>query len=337
MDRYSRQRLFVGIGDEGQDRLAESHVTLVGCGALGTHIAQHLVRAGVGRLRLFDRDFVELGNLQRQVLFDEADVAEGVPKAIAAEQKLRAINSEVEVDARVADVSVRNIHHVVADTDLVIDGTDNFETRYLLNDACVRAGLPWVYGGVVASHGMVLAVRPKETPCFACVVPDMPPPGSTGTCDTTGVIGPAVAVIAALEAAEAMKLLTGATDRLADGLITMDVWRHEYRVFSVPRNPDCRVCARGEYDFLRPESGSTSTVLCGRNAVQVTPGAATSIDFDRLEGRLSPHGPVRYNSHLLRFEADSLECTLFPDGRAVIQGTDQTERARAFYSRYIGS
>ncbi|MCA8962241.1 MAG: ThiF family adenylyltransferase, partial [Planctomycetes bacterium] len=231
---------------------------------------------------------------------------------------------------------------LIEDVDLVIDGTDNFETRYLLNDACVDAGRPWVYGGVVASHGMVLAVVPGQTPCFACVVPEMPAPGSTGTCDTAGVIGPAVGVVAALEAVEAMKLLVGARESLARGLITVDLWRHQYRTFELDRNPDCAVCGAGEYRFLRGEVTSTSIALCGRNAVQVTPGQPGSIDLDRFAEQLAGRGAVRNqsvraNAYLLRFEADALECTLFPDGRAVIKGTDEVERARAFYAKYIGS
>ncbi len=336
-DRYSRQRLFPPIGDEGQTRIANARVALIGCGALGTHIAQHLARAGVGYLRVVDRDFVELDNLQRQVLFDEDDVREGLPKAVAAERKLSRINSTITIDARVDDVTARNIGSILDAVDLVIDGTDNFETRYLLNDACVDRKLPWVYGGVVASHGMVLAVRPGQSPCFACVIPEMPPPGSTGTCDTAGVIGPAVGIVAALEATEALKIIVGDHESLSDGLTTIDPWRNQFRTFTMPRNPDCEVCAKGNYRFLRAEATSATSVLCGRNAVQITPATAGSIDFAQMEQQLSAHGSVKHNAYLLRFNVDEFECTLFPDGRAVIKGTDEVERARAFYAKYIGS
>lgn len=336
--RYSRQEMFHPIGSDGQRRLAEARVTLIGCGALGTHIAQHLVRAGVGYLRLIDRDFVELDNLQRQVLFNEDDVEARLPKVVAAEKRLARINSEVEVEAHVADLTATNVRRLIDGVDLVIDGTDNFETRYLLNDACVSEGTTWIYGGCVGSHGMVLVVRPCAGPCFACLVPDPPPPGSTGTCDTVGVIGPAVAIVAAIEATEALKILVGAEDKLAQGLVTIDPWTGQYRTFSTPRLDDCAVCQKRDFRFLRAESTSQTTTLCGRDAVQISPApGAPAADLESLETRLSTHGSVRYNGYLLRFEADGLDLTLFPDGRAVIKGTSEADRARAFYARYVGS
>jgi len=337
MDRYSRQRLFPPIGDKGQTDIRAARIALIGCGALGTHIAQHLARAGVGYLRICDRDFVELNNLQRQVLFDEKHATAGMPKAIAARESIARINSDVTVDARVTDVTARTVLPLLEDVDLVIDGTDNFETRYLLNDACVSVNKPWIYGGVVASHGMVLAVIPGETPCFACVMPEMPPPGSTGTCDTAGVIGPAVGIVAAIEATEALKLITGHREALHGGLQTIDPWRNQYRGFKVARDSACAVCAKHEYRFLNAEAAASSTVLCGRDAVQITPADPGTLDFARLEERLSPHGDVSYNDYLLRFAAGGLELTLFPDGRAVIKGTDELDRARSFYARFIGS
>src|SRR6266850_6117751 len=249
-DRYARQRLFAPFGGGAQAKLAASRVTLVGCGALGTHLAQHLVRAGVGRLRICDRDFVELNNLQRQVLFDEQDVRGNLPKAAAAAAKLARVNSEVAVEPRVVDVNPSNVESLIADADLVLDGTDNFETRFLLNDACVKQKKPWVYGGCVAAEGMVLAVIPGETACFRCFVPDPPEPGSVATCDTAGVLGPAVGVVASLQSAEALKLLSGHKEALAEGLVTVDVWGNRQHVFRMPRNPECPACGKGRYDYL---------------------------------------------------------------------------------------
>jgi adenylyltransferase/sulfurtransferase len=337
MDRYSRQRLFPPIGDEGQERLLNSRVTLVGCGALGSHVAQHLARAGVGFIRLCDRDFVELDNLQRQVLYDEDDVSAHLPKVIAARQRLARINSGLEIDARIVDVTASQVLSLIDDVDLVIDGTDNFQTRFLLNDACVSRGRSWVYGGCVGSHGMVLTIIPGETPCFACVVPELPPPGSTPTCDTAGVLGPAVGVIAALEAGEALKLLTGHSEAIHHGLIRIDIWENRFDTFRVAREESCEVCGKGNYRYLESREGDSSSVLCGRNAVQITPARPAEIDFAELERRLSSHGTVKFNDYLLRFGVDGFEVTLFRDGRAVIKGTDEISRARALYARYIGN
>ncbi|MFN0058709.1 MAG: ThiF family adenylyltransferase [Planctomycetota bacterium] len=336
-DRYSRQRLLGIIGDAGQARLRAARVLLVGCGALGTHIAQHLVRAGVGTLRICDRDYVDLDNLQRQVLYDEDDVRAQLPKAVAAERKLTRINSEVVIDARVTDATAQTIHGLLEHIDLVLDGTDNFETRYLLNDACVEVGRPWVYGGCVATHGMVLAVVPGETPCFACVVPEAPAPGTAATCDTAGVLGPAVGIVAALQATEALKLLVGARQALNPNLQTIDPWRNEFRSFTIPRNLDCDVCAHRNFRHLRAAAGSQSTVLCGRNSVQISPTRGAQLDFAVVAARLATHGPVRTNEHLLRFNYGEFELTLFTDGRALIKGTAEPDRARAFYAKFIGA
>lgn len=338
MDRYSRQRLFSKIGDSGQAALGSARVTLIGCGALGTHIAQHLSRAGVGYLRICDRDFVELDNLQRQVLFEESDAEQRIPKAIAAARKIAQINSDVEVEPHVTDVTPQNVLSLIKQADVVLDGTDNFVTRFLLNDACVSTQTPWVYGGCVASHGMVLAVLPGETPCFSCVIPDLPPPGASATCDTAGVVGPGVAMVAALQAAEAMKILVGDRDALAQGLITLDVWTHQYRVLKVPRDPQCLACGQGDFKYLRAAgTAETTTILCGRNAVQVTPARSGKLDLAALGERLSQLGTVRSNEFVLRFQRDQLDATLFPDGRAVVKGTDDPAQARAFYAKYIGS
>lgn len=337
-DRYSRQRLFRPIGDAGQERLRASRATLIGCGALGTHIAQHLVRAGVGLVRICDRDFVEFDNLQRQVLFDEEDARRRMPKAAAAAERLRGANSDVTIEPQVTDVTPANVLELIDGADVVVDGTDNFITRFLLNDVCVREGLPWVYGGCVSSHGMVLAVLPGETPCFTCVVPDLPPPGSTATCDTAGVIGPAVGVVAALQSAEVLKILVGDREAVHRGLTTIDLWTNEFRALRVPRDPSCRACGQRDFRYLESalEAGTT-TVLCGRNAVQITPPPGTQLDLAELEQRLAQLGPVRQNPYLLCFRQGELEATLFADGRAVVKGTDEPSAAKAFYARYVGT
>lgn len=339
VDRYSRQRLFQPIGSAGQEMLARARVALVGCGALGSHLAQHLARAGVGFLRLVDRDFVTLDNLQRQVLFDEDDARRRLPKAVAAAAHLSVINSEVEVEPCVADLHADTVRELLAGCTLVVDGTDNFQTRLVLNDACVALDLPWVYGGVVAAHGMVLAVRPGVTACFACLVPEAPAPGTTPTCDTAGVLGPAVGVVASIQAAEAMKMLTGRTEALLSGLLTVDLWHHEYRVLAIARDPHCRACGVRRLDYLESRAAAgTTTILCGRNAVQVSPPPGTApLDLGVLGTRLAALGAVRANEHLLCFAQEGLEATLFRDGRAFIQGTDDASVARAFYARYVGS
>lgn len=333
-DRYSRQSLF--LGREAQDCVAASRVTLVGCGALGSNIANLLARAGVGRLRIVDRDFVELDNLQRQVLFDEEDVRSAMPKAAAAARRLAAINSSVAVEPVVADVTYANVEGLVADADAVLDGTDNFETRFVLNDACVKHGKPWVYGGCVGSYGMVLPVLPGETACLRCWLQDLPAPGSSPTCDTAGVLNTAAGIIASLQSNEAIKILAGRRDVLARGLTVLDVWSNTWQTLSIPRVPDCPACGRRDFPFLAAKDTGTATSLCGRNAVQVSPPAAT-IDLAELERRLAPAGKVRRNEFLVRFEVESYELTIFPDGRAIVKGTSDPARARALYARYIGS
>ena len=336
MDRYRRQRSFAPIGDEGQARLGQSRVALVGCGALGTHIAQHLARAGVGFLRVCDRDIVELDNLQRQVLFDENDVAESLPKAVAAARKIASINGEIEVEPRVVEVRASNVRSLIEDVDLVLDGTDNFATRFLLNEASIAEETPWVYGGVVGSRGMVLPVRPGESACFACLLPQLPEPTSEETCETVGVIGPAVAIVAAHQCAEAMKILTGNTDALSPGLIVLDLWENDHRTIRPGRRADCRICVKKEYRHLDAESEELTTRLCGGNAVRIVPARSSTVDFDAVQERLGENGaPVRRNEYLLRFERDGFDVLLFEDGRAVVHGTEQFDTARSVYRQYV--
>src|SRR6267142_4395603 len=324
LDRYSRQMRFYGIGEEGQKRLLDSHVTLCGCGALGTVLANALVRAGVGHLRLVDRDFIETNNLQRQVLFDEHDVAENLPKAEAAARKLSAINSSVHVEPVVTDIDHTNIVELVKDADLILDGTDNFEIRYLINDVAVKLGKPWVYGGCIGSHGQTMTILPGETPCLRCVFEAAPAPGEAATCETAGVLSPIVNIIASYQAAEAFKILTGRLQQINRELIYIDVWENLQRRIKIAPllgKVDCPCCRRRRFEWLEGEQGTHTTSLCGRNAVQVAHRTSERLNFEDLARHLETLGEVSYNRFLLKFGVDGFEFTVFPDGRAIIKGT----------------
>ncbi len=339
LDRYSRQMRFYGIGEAGQRKLVHSHVTLCGCGALGTVLANALVRAGVGHLRLVDRDFIETSNLQRQVLFDEHDVSENLPKAEAAARKLGAINSSVHVEPVVTDIDRTNIVALCQDADVILDGTDNFEIRYLINDVAVKLGKPWVYGGSIGSHGQTMTIVPGETPCLRCVFEAAPAPGEAGTCETAGVLSPIVNIVASLQAAEAIKILTGQKDRISRDLVYVDVWENIQRRIKIAPllgKVDCPCCRRRRFEWLDGEHGAHTTSLCGRNAVQVAHRSATRLNFEDLARHLEPLGEVSYNRFLLKFNADGFEFTVFPDGRAIIKGTSDVDKARTLYAKYIG-
>ncbi len=341
--RYQRQMIFYGLGEAGQRKLLDSTVVIIGCGATGSVLANHLTRAGVGRLRVVDRDYVELNNLQRQMLFDEDDLAAGLPKAVAAERRLRRINSEITIEGVVADFSPENALELLKDADLALDGTDNFEARYLLNDVCLRLGLPWVYTGVVASYGMTATFIPDAaaarlgraaTGCLQCLLGAEPATGGA-TCDTAGVLGSVVDVLASISASEAIKLLVGGGE-LNQGLINIDLWDNSFETFTwAGRDPECQACGRGDYRFLNAEVGSRSAILCGRNAVQVSAPHAR-IDLEVLAARLQPLGQVKHSAYLLRAQIDNYDITLFPDGRAIIKGTEDPDLARSLYARYIG-
>jgi molybdopterin/thiamine biosynthesis adenylyltransferase len=335
-DRYSRQTLFAPIGKEGQERLRASSVTLIGCGALGTVLANNLCRAGVGRLVIADRDYIELNNLQRQILFDEDDVARHLPKAIAAAEKLRHVNSGVTVEPLVEDINADGIESLVRETDLVLDATDNFETRYLLNDVCIKYNRPWIYSGVIASYGVTMNILPGETPCLRCVFPEMPLPGTTPTCDTAGVLNGIVGVITGVASTEALKILLH-SDKTSRAMFWIDVWENTSERIELPRQPNCPACGQHQYEFIDLLSGTSSTSLCGRNAVQVRSGQrGTTLNFSTLAERLHPVGEVSFNDFLLRFAVDGYELTVFPDARAIIKGTDDEQVARSVYARYIG-
>jgi adenylyltransferase/sulfurtransferase len=335
--RYARQATLGEIGQGGQRKLLASRVAIVGCGALGTHIADAMVRAGVGHIRVIDRDFVELSNLQRQVLFDEEDVASGLPKAAAAAEKLRRINSQVQVEPVVTDVNPDNVEALLGDVDLVLDGTDNFETRLLINDACVKHEIPWIYGGVIATYGMTMTIIPHQTPCFRCLLSELPAPGTTPTCDTAGVLGSAATVIAALEVTEALKLLTGQREALRKELLYLDVWHGEMQRLTLDKGETpCPACDEGQYEYLEAREGSWATSLCGRDAVQVSVRRDARVSFPQLAERLSSAGKVAYNDYMLRFQVDGYELNLFPDGRAIIVGCTDPALARTLYAKYVG-
>ncbi len=337
LDRYSRQTLFGPIGKQGQEQLRAASATILGCGALGTVLANNLCRAGVGRLVIADRDYVEMSNLQRQILFDEDDVTRHLPKAIAAVEKLHKVNSDVRVEAVVEDINTDGIESLVRESDIVLDATDNFETRYLLNDVCIKYNRPWIYSGVVASYGVTMNILPGDTPCLRCVFPEMPLPGTTPTCDTAGVLNGIVGAITGLASTEALKILLK-SEKISRAMTWLDVWENTFERIELPRQPDCPACGQHHYEFLDSMQGSNSTSLCGRNAVQVrgTGKRGMHMDFPTLAERLAPVGEVQYNEFLLRFLVEGYEITVFPDARAIIKGTDDEQVARSVYARYVG-
>jgi molybdopterin-synthase adenylyltransferase len=336
--RYSRQVLFDGIKSEGQARISAARVVMVGCGALGAVQASLLVRAGVGTLRIIDRDYVDESNLQRQILFDEDDVRAVLPKAVAAEKKLRLANSLVNIEGIVEDVNTSSIDRLLGGFDLIIDASDNFEVRYLINDFSVKHRIPWIYGACVGAHGLTFPILPGKSACLRCVFETKPPAGASISCDTAGVIGPIVVCIAGMQVAEAMKVLTGAHDRVSRTITSVDLWENQYQSINLPPiNPDCPCCARNEFSFLDGLLGSEATTLCGRNSVQIRRQDGNPVDLDMLARRLAPIGRLEQNRFLLRAAIDSYQLTIFSDGRAIINGTYDIGVAKSLYARYIGS
>ncbi len=336
-EKYSRQILFDGIGLLGQERLLASSAVVVGCGAIGAAAANLLVRAGIGRIRVVDRDFVEPSNLQRQTLFDESDAAQALPKAIAAERKLTSINSTITVEGIVADINSGNVSDLLGGFDLLLDGTDNFETRFLLNDFAVQSNKPWIYAAAVASYGLSMAILPGVTACLSCLLeaPDAVT-GMEETCDTVGVLSPIVNLIASLQVTEAMKLLSGHQEALHGRLISCDVWTGHFQSVQIPRNLDCRACARGDFIYLEGQAQPHIT-MCGRDSVQIHE-RSRSLDLSALQLRLARTVKgVRHNGFLLRFRVPPYEMTVFADGRAILKGTIDPAVARSLYARYIGS
>ena len=340
ISRYHRQYLFAKIGEPGQHKISASRVAIIGCGALGTVIANTLARAGVGFIRIVDRDFIERNNLQRQVLFDEGDIQENLPKAVAAERKLRKINSDITIETIVSDVNFTNIERFISDVDLVLDGTDNFETRFLLNDACVKLKKPWIYGACIGSHGLTMSIIPYETACLRCVFEAAPPPELTPTCDTAGIIAPAAMVIASLECTEALKFLSGNRKDMNTSLYSFDVWTSEAKSFRLEGLRDagsCPTCKKGNFEFLSGDLSPKTTTLCGRNAVQVVRPDRVKINFEELANRLRQAGNVKFNAFMLQADTGGgYELTVFPDGRAIIKGTNDPVQAKNIYAKYIG-
>ena len=335
-DRYSRQVILPNIGEKGQKILLKSKIAIIGCGALGTVVANNLVRAGVGKISIIDRDFVELNNLQRQILFDEDDI--GIPKAVAAAKKLKRVNSDVEIEAMIKDLNHTNDEKIMSGVDLVLDGTDNMQTRFLINDVCVKSKIPWIYTAAVGTYGMMMTIVPGRTPCFRCFLPDVPEPGSLPTCDTAGVLNTIPVIIASIESTEAIKILLkeNMTTNAESDLIFYDVWSNTFEKIAVIRDKRCRCCVEHKFDFLNAAKKEIITSLCGRNAIQITPAKSADISFKSLAERLKRSGEVRFNNFILVFKERDKEISLFKDGRAIIKGTDDEKVARSLYTRFVG-
>ncbi len=340
LDRYSRQVLFPPIGPVGQRKIRQTKVGLVGLGALGSTIAETLVRAGIGSLIAVDRDIVEFSNLHRQGLYQESDAAQRLPKALAAERRLRAMNASVTIEAHVTDFRADNAEEIFSGCDCILDGTDSFETRYLVNDLAVSTSTPWIYGACVAATGMTATIIPQVTPCLTCLFPDPPPPGAGETCDTAGIIAPAAQIVAALQVTECLKLLSGDQNALRPGLLSFELW--PFRLIEIgtkdpkPRH-DCQTCVRLEFPFLEGDRETEGIVLCGRDSVQIRPPAQGELDLKAVAARLETQGKVSVTKIVLNFETEGLAMTLFKDGRALIRGTTDPAVARQFFGRFVGS
>jgi molybdopterin/thiamine biosynthesis adenylyltransferase len=335
IDRYSRQTVLPGIGPQGQEKLAHSYVVVLGCGALGTVSSNALVRAGVGKIRIVDRDFVETHNLQRQMLFDEEDIKDQLPKAIAAERHLNKVNSSVDIEGIVADINYSNVERLVAGADLIMDGLDNFETRGLVNDVCLKHKIPWIYGGVISTSGMTMNILPGRSACLRCVRFDSDQGARTMTCETAGVLNSAPFIVGSMQSAEAIKILIG-SDSVSRDLVAFDVWEGKFNRFKVGTRADCPAC-QGNYEYLNARFEMKTTLLCGQQSVQVIKPNAGEVSFEKLASDLSPLGVVSYNKFMLRFIVEPHEMVVFPDGRAIIKNTSDESVARGLYSKYIGA
>lgn len=334
MKRYEKQILIEEIGKEGQKKLVEGSVAIIGCGALGSHVANLLARAGVGKIRIVDRDFVEIDNLHRHALFDEDDAKNMMPKAIAAKEKLQKINSDVEIEAIVADVNATNVEKIIEGVDIVIDALDNMETRFLINDACIKHNVPWIHGAVIATEGFTMNILPGKTACLRCLLPSPPPPASLPTCDTAGVMGGVVSVVASLEATEAIKFL--AAGEMRKEAVHVDAWKGTWLPIKVERRKECVACGKRKFEFLAGKETEVA-VLCGRNAVQVRPRKKATIEFDEVAKRLKNVAEdVIATDYILRFKAEGKEFVVFEDGRAIIKGVADIAKAKTLYAKYLG-
>lgn len=340
LDRYQKQYLFEPLGKEGQRKICDSQVLVIGCGALGCAISNILVRAGVGFVKIVDRDIVEIANLHRQILFDEQDAAERLPKAVAAAQKLRSANSQVEIEPVVCDVDFRNVEMLVRDVDLVMDGTDNFETRFLINEVCVKSKKPWIYGACVGSEGMVMAIIPHETACLRCVFETAPSPEMAPTCDTAGILATTVLNTASYQCTEALKILSGRKETVSRSLYRFDIWKRQEKQLPLEgfnQKSDCAVCRKGKCELLEGKNVSKTSVLCGRNSVQIISSQNKQADLKVLASRLEKAGKVVSNDYLVQAGIEGYQITVFPDGRTMIKGTDDPAVARTLYSKYVSA
>jgi len=335
ISRYSRQELLSMIGKEGQEKISKGKVVIIGCGALGTHIANGLARAGIGNIRIIDRDFIELHNLQRQILFTEEDIKKELPKAVAAKEHLEKINSEINIEATVRDVNFTNIEKFIKGFDVVVDGTDNFSTRYLINEACDKLSIPWIYGGAISTYGMSLTIVPGKTPCLACNFPLIPSPDLALTCDTSGVLSSTVSIAASVQLSETLKILTGSSD-LNKTLFSFDVWSLRFHNFETKKNPECSICVKKEYKLLKGDKGLSISNLCGQDSIQLIDLKQDGIDLKLLEERISKFSNVKANKFLLKFSVDSKDVTVFKDGRTIIKGIIDQVEAKTFYNKYLG-
>lgn len=338
--RYARQSRYAPLGEAGQQNMQAAAALIVGCGALGSVSSSTLVRAGVGRVRIVDRDYLEISNLQRQVLFDEADVRSGLPKAAIAQQKLELVNSEVQIEGIVADVTHENIRELAKGVNVIVDGTDNFETRLLINDYAISASVPWIYGGCIGAEGQVLSILPGETACFRALMPEPPEPGSSPTCDTAGILGAAVNLVASLQASEAIKILSGNKEAVCKKLTVFDLWHNRIRQMQVAplhAGGDCPACHGREFPWLEGKRGGGAVVLCGRNSVQLRAAATGPVNLEQLAEQLAKVGEVVSNPFLVRLSVDDYRITLFADGRAIVSGTEDEAEARSAYARFVGA
>jgi molybdopterin/thiamine biosynthesis adenylyltransferase len=339
LDRYARQISYPSFGVESQQRLLTSRIFICGCGALGTTLANHLVRAGVGFVRIVDRDLVDEVNLHRQILFEESDAAQSLPKAVAAAERLRRVNSQVFVESIVADVRANNIQQFASDVDLILDGSDNFETRFLLNDFSLKYNIPWISAACLGTQGQVLAIIPGRTPCLRCVIPEPPLPGSVPTCETAGILGPIVGVIASIQAMEAIKILAHKWEAVITDLISVNLW--PFRIYQIAisnlKEPNCPACQLGQYEYLSSTRISRAAVLCGQQSVQIRPPAPAKCDFEQLSQQWESLGVVEQSPFFLRLRTPQWTLTLFPDGRAIIAGINDVSLARSIYARLVGT
>lgn len=335
VERYSRQIIFGGIGQDGQQKLGQARVVIIGLGATGSVVANNLTRAGVGFIRLVDRDYVELTNLQRQLLYDEDDALHQLPKAIAAYNHLSRINSDILLEPIVADVNAANIERYISDVDLVLDGSDNIEVRYLINEACVKQLKPWIYAGALAGEGLTMNILPGDTACFRCLFPDAPPPGAVPTCSTAGVVNSSTVAIASIESAEALKILVG-SPQVRKTLFQLDVWNSSADYIALERNPQCPVCGHHQFDALNRLPGTGATTLCGRDSVQIVPSTHAPIDLAAFAEKLTRIGSVKYNKFMLSYSDGVADFNLFPDGRAIIKNVKDENAAKSVYAEYIG-